>query len=154
MSVKDTFGQRHGRILDFSGERIASARYQSPGHTPDQSWSLKINSVAIWRLQPRSERRPPTHPSDVRIKGVSLGGGGGVLSGNWTGFKTFFCSGRFWNKPEKQCGMLRTRESHGCCEGRFTPFFITFLRGRQFTFRWWIKAEVCLKRRNLPKHCK
>lgn len=37
--VKDT-----GCILDFSGERLPTARYESPGHAPDQSWSLKIIS--------------------------------------------------------------------------------------------------------------
>lgn len=39
VSVKDT-----GCILDFSRERLHTARYESPGHAPDQSWSLKINS--------------------------------------------------------------------------------------------------------------
>lgn len=37
VSVKDT-----GYILDFSGEGLPTARYESPCHAPDQSRSLKI----------------------------------------------------------------------------------------------------------------
>lgn len=60
VSVKD-----NGFISGFGGERLPTARYQSPDHAPDQSWSLL--RVAIWKLQTRSEKircmKEAPHPS-------------------------------------------------------------------------------------------